>query len=458
MKKFASKFYLVGIKGTGMTSLATYLKEAGYYVVGSDTEEEYFTSDILKNKKIETFIFNKNNITSDYIYIISNAYSEANEEVYKIILNDFEYYYYHDFIGKILEKEIIAISGTHGKTTTSFFLTQMLNNNASYIIGDGTGHYSDASNLLVLEACEYKNHFHSYRPLIGLITNIDFDHPDFFKGLDDTVKSFQAFASNSKILVINNDLENTKEIKHNNKVTFGFNKDSDYVIQIINESSNGYQIKVTKASCNNSENYTIPFLGIHNIYNFVSALVVCDLIGYIPVLDNISMPRRRMTKYQYGKTILIDDYAHHPTEINCLINSLRKMYKDYPINAIFQPHTYSRTIKFEQEFIDSLSKFDSVYLENVFSSKREIDGKMESKKLFKTFNKYHKDVLKQIDKRKEEVWVFLGAGVVNKEIANIIHGNIYQWKWKRLFSFLLRVEKIYDIIYYVKSWNFCKGV
>ena len=237
-----------------------------------------------------------------------------------------------------------------------------------------------------------------------------------------------------------------------------FNKDSDYVIQIINENSAGYKIKVTKASCNNSENYTIPFLGIHNIYNFVSALVVCDLIGYIPVLDNISMPRRRMTKYQYGKTILIDDYAHHPTEINCLINSLRKMYKDFPINAIFQPHTYSRTIKFEQEFIDSLSKFDSVYLEDVFSSKREIEGKMESKKLFKTFNKYHKDVLKQIDKRKEEVWVFLGAGVVNKEIANIIYGNIYQWKWKRLFSFLLRVEKIYDIIYYVKSWNFCKGV
>lgn len=436
-----TKFYLVGIKGTGMTSLATYLKEAGFYVVGSDTEEDYFTSGILKDKKIETFIFNKNNITSDYIYIISNAYNKTNEEVNKIMLNDFEYYYYHDFIGKILEKEIIAISGTHGKTTTSFFLSQMLNNNVSYIIGDGSGHYSDASNLLVLEACEYKNHFHSYKPLIGLIANIDFDHPDFFKDINQTINSFQTFANNSKILIINNDLENTKAITHNNKVTFGFSEDSDYVIQIINESNKGYKIKVISNINNVINIYNIPYLGIHNIYNYVSALIVCEQIGFIPVLDNISMPRRRMTKYKFGKTILIDDYAHHPTEINCLIDSLRKTYRNIPINVVFQPHTYTRTIKFEQEFINSLSKFDSVYIENIFSSKRELERKMDINKLFKVFNKYDKNTLELIDKRKEEVWVFLGAGIVNKEIANIIKGNIYQWKWKRLFSFLLRVEK-----------------
>lgn len=441
-----------------MTSLATYLKEAGFYVVGSDTEEDYFTSGILKDKKIETFIFNKNNITSDYIYIISNAYNKTNEEVNKIMLNDFENYYYHDFIGKILEKEIIAISGTHGKTTTSFFLSQMLNNNVSYIIGDGSGHYSDASNLLVLEACEYKNHFHSYKPLIGLIANIDFDHPDFFKDINQTISSFQTFANNSKILIINNDLENTKAITHNNKVTFGFSEDSDYVIQIINESNKGYKIKVISKINKLINIYNIPYLGIHNIYNYVSALIVCEQIGFIPVLDSISMPRRRMTKYKFGKTTLIDDYAHHPTEINCLIDSLRKTYRNIPINVVFQPHTYTRTIKFEQEFINSLSKFDSVYIENIFSSKRELERKMDINKLFKVFNKYDKNTLKLIDKRKEEVWVFLGAGIVNKEIANIIQGNIYQWKWKRLFSFLLRVEKLCDIIYYVKSWNFCKGV
>ena len=409
-----------------MTSLATYLKEAGFYVVGSDTEEDYFTSGILKDKKIETFIFNKNNITSDYIYIISNAYNKTNEEVNKIMLNDFENYYYHDFIGKILEKEIIAISGTHGKTTTSFFLSQMLNNNVSYIIGDGSGHYSDASNLLVLEACEYKNHFHSYKPLIGLIANIDFDHPDFFKDINQTISSFQTFANNSKILIINNDLENTKAITHNNKVTFGFSEDSDYVIQIINESNKGYKIKVISKINKLINIYNIPYLGIHNIYNYVSALIVCEQIGFIPVLDSISMPRRRMTKYKFGKTTLIDDYAHHPTEINCLIDSLRKTYRNIPINVVFQPHTYTRTIKFEQEFINSLSKFDSVYIENIFSSKRELERKMDINKLFKVFNKYDKNTLKLIDKRKEEVWVFLGAGIVNKEIANIIQGNIYQ--------------------------------
>ena len=142
-----------------MSSLACFLKDLGYYVIGSDTEDEYFTSEILRKRKIETLIFNKNNITSDYVYIIGHAYNEENEEVSKIILNDFEHYYYNEFIGQIIDKNIIAISGTHGKTTTAAFLSQMFNKEASYIIGDGTGYGTNETNLLVLEACEYKDHF-----------------------------------------------------------------------------------------------------------------------------------------------------------------------------------------------------------------------------------------------------------------------------------------------------------
>ena len=142
-----------------MTSLACLLKDLGHTVVGSDTEDEYFTSSILRNKKIEVLLFDKNNITSEYTYIISNAYDYKNEEVSKIILNDFKFFYYDKFIGSEMKNNIIAISGTHGKTTTTSFLAQMYNNEVSYIIGDGSGYGTKKSNLLILESCEYKDHF-----------------------------------------------------------------------------------------------------------------------------------------------------------------------------------------------------------------------------------------------------------------------------------------------------------
>ena len=120
-------YFLVGIKGTGMSALAMLLKDLGNNVVGSDENKEYFTDLLLKEKSIKWHPFGSN-LNNDYIYIISNAYDQTNIDVKSIIDNKFEYYYYHDFIGKKLKKDIIAISGTHGKTTTSTFLKEMLNN------------------------------------------------------------------------------------------------------------------------------------------------------------------------------------------------------------------------------------------------------------------------------------------------------------------------------------------
>ena len=164
-----NKYYLVGIKGTGMSSLAKLLKEEGNEVVGSDVDEYYFTEDTLKEQEIEIKSFNRSNITKDYFYIIGNAFNKSNIEVDEIINQKNDYLYYHEFIGQKLNKKIIACSGTHGKTTTSFLLVDFLKKECNYIIGDGEGGSFD-TDLLVLEACEYKEHFLSYHPELLIIT------------------------------------------------------------------------------------------------------------------------------------------------------------------------------------------------------------------------------------------------------------------------------------------------
>ncbi len=409
-----------------MTSLACFLKDLGYYVIGSDTEEEYFTCEILKKRKIETLIFNHNNITSDYIYIIGNAYDNENEEVRKIILNDYEHYYYNQFIGKIIDKNLICVAGTHGKTTTTSFLSQMFNRETSYIIGDGSGYGTNETNILVLEACEYKSHFLEYNPIISLITNIDYDHPDYFKNIDKTIEVFQKFANQSKLLIINNDDEYSRKLMHSNKITFGFDNDSDFKIEINEKNSKGYKISLLDQINKTKYHYDINYLGIHYIYDFVGAVVCLLVLNKTPYLDDLSLPRRRLTEYKIGNIILIDDYAHHPNEIKCLYQTINLKYPKYKKNVIFQSHTYSRTISFINEFNNVLSLFDSVYIEKTFTSKREKENiEIENKidEAFSCFNKFDESILEKINLKEKEVWVFLGAGIINKYIFNILKNN-----------------------------------
>lgn len=416
------KYYLVGIKGTGMTSLACMLKDLGHQVRGSDVTDIYFTDEILKKKKIEILPISKNNINGKDTYIIGNSFDKTNQEVAEILKNDYEYYYYHQFIGKIMDKKIIAISGTHGKTTTTFLLAQMLSGEYSYIIGDGSGYGNPESDYLLLEACEYKMHFLAYTPEILLINNIELDHPDCYKNVDEIIDAFQKLVNQSREIIINNDDINSKKIKHLNKITFGFSKDSLYQIKIIEETKEGYLISLINHQDNLKYEYVVPFFGKHMIYNFVSAIIICQVLGKSPKLDLIFLPRRRMTTYQFGKTIIIDDYAHHPTEIKCLYESIKKKYSFGKINVIFQPHTYSRTLALKNEFIKSLDLFDEVYIEKTFTSKREKrKEKLEKEvdEIFKKYQTFNKEVLKRITKEKSEVWVFLGAGTVDQYINEL---------------------------------------
>lgn len=413
-------YFLVGIKGTGMSALAMLLKDLGNNVVGSDENKEYFTDLLLKEKSIKWHPFGSN-LNNDYIYIISNAYDQTNIDVKSIIDNKFEYYYYHDFIGKKLKKDIIAISGTHGKTTTSTFLKEMLNNKTSFIIGDGSGGGTNKSNLLVLEACEYRDHFLSYKPNILVINNIEMDHPDYFKDINQMLNSYQRLVNQSDLVVVNYDDPNVKKLKFKAVLKVGTQKDADVKYHILDETKDKTKVQIIIGKT--SYEISVPFVGKHLVYDYVMAYIICILLGEKPNVTNINLPNRRIEEYQYGNTILVDDYAHHPTEIKALIETLKKKYPDYKINAVFQPHTYSRTLTLKKEFKEAFDLFDSIYLAKVFTSKRESENvyqQLKINKIFKNYRSFTPKILDLIDKKKFELWIFLGAGTISKYIKELI--------------------------------------
>ena len=405
-----------------MSSLAIYLNDLGHEVCGSDTNEYFYTENELRNRSIEIHDYDASNVTNDYIYIIGLSINKENEEFSEILNRNLEYYFYNEFISEFIDKKIIAVSGTHGKTTTAHIMKEL--SNCSCIIGCGEGLGND-SEYLILEACEYKNTFLSYSPELLVIQNMDFDHPDFFKNQMQVINSFQQMANRANKVLINGDLKDSDKIVHKCKITYGFNEKNDYRIIIISTNESGYTI-LLKGN-NLCRMLKCNLFGVHNIYNYVGAYLSCILLDIkIYHKGKLTLPSRRMTKYKYGNAILIDDYAHHPTAINALYSSLKLEYRNIPINVIFQSHTYSRTLQFKKDFKKALKKFNKVFLLDVFPSAREkYDFKLQRKVdfYFRTFKKFNINDFKLIDKNEEKVWVFLGAGRSNEIIELLQNEN-----------------------------------
>ena len=426
MNKLTSKFYLVGIKGTGMSSLALILKDMNNDVVGSDNSTYYFTEDNLINKNIKYYEFNKNNITGDHYYIIGNAYNYDNIEVKEIVDKKYEYMYYSDFIESYFDKKI-GISGTHGKTTTTSICAKFLEDfNISYLIGNGEGKGCLNYNYFLFEACEYKNNFHKYSYDYLIINNIDYDHVDFFKDIDEVVESFQEASYNALNIIINNDDENARKISHVNKITYGMRYDSDYVIADVKEYRDGFLVRVI--SKYNDDLLKVPLVGLHNVYNVVASYVLVKELGLDVNIQSklyeYKLPKKRMEESIINGNIIIDDYAHHPREIKALLNAVKQKYKEYKndIIVVFQPHTYSRTIKLKDEFKDLFTDV-TLYLAKTYSSAREEENKdLDNvvKKIFSNAIDYDEGTIEYLKKVKNKIIIFLGAGIIANDIKKMI--------------------------------------
>ena len=431
-----SKYHFIGIKGSGMSSLAQIAYDMGHEVQGSDEETYFFTQEKLEQRNIPMYGYNVENIKEGFEVILGNAFDETHIEYRAAKDLGLKIYTYAQFLGKLLDEiPSIAVTGAHGKTTTSTMVSNIFKHNfvTSYLIGDGTGHGEKNSDYIVAEACEYYRHFLAYHPNYAIVTNIDFDHPDYFNDEHDMFDAFQSFVNQVKdTVVICGDDRLASQLKPSTAkvVTYGFNEGNDYQIKNVKTTSENSEFDVYK----NSEllgTFTMAVFGLHDISNATSAIALADICGLSTdeiqqSLGSYHHAERRFTEYKVGTNVVVDDYAHHPSEIKATIDSARRKYSDKQIIAIFQPHTYTRTAKFLNEFAESLLTADKVFLCPIFASVREKEKIVGIEDLQKVtpgseiiygeenFDKLNFD---------NSVILFMGAGNINKLCNKFVEQN-----------------------------------
>ncbi|MBE1554359.1 UDP-N-acetylmuramate--L-alanine ligase [Sporosarcina limicola] len=419
-------FHLTGIKGSGMSPLAQILHDSANEVQGSDIDKYFFTEDPIHERKIPILPFDGNNIRPGMTVIAGNAFPDSHPELVKARELGLEVIRYHNFLGRYMEKFIsVGITGTHGKTSTTGLLAHVLSGHAptSYLIGDGTGRGIEGSNYFVFEACEYKRHFLAYEPDYAIMTNIDFDHPDYFKDLSDVLDAFGEMALRvKKAIIACGDDKHLQEIQANVPVLYyGFEESNDFSAKNITKTEEGSTFDV---SVRNEFYYTftIPLAGDHAILNSLGVIALCHYEGVeVSViqerLSTFGGVKRRFTVTELDGQVVIDDYAHHPTEIKATLQSARQKYPDREIVAIFQPHTFTRTAALLVEFAESLSSADHVYLCDIFGSAREEVGNLTINELIdKIPGAKHLELgdIQILDTHESAVYLFMGAGDIQK--------------------------------------------
>ncbi len=435
-----TKYHFVGIKGAGMSSLAQIIYDLGYDVQGSDIDQYVFTEIALKNKGIKILPFTADNITEGLTIIQGNAFNDSHEEIARAHELGLKVIRYHDFLSEVINQYIsVAVTGAHGKTSTTGLLSHVMNGDkkTSFLIGDGTGMGLPQSEYFAFEACEYRRHFLSYQPDYAIITNIDFDHPDYFKDVDDVINAFQGMANNVKKAIIAwGDDPYVKEINVDIPVYYyGFDPSMDVAAQNIEVTDKGTAFDVYIKG-EYYDHFVSPQYGDHNILNALAVLTISylenlDVDNIKEALITFGGVKRRFNETFVQNQVLVDDYAHHPREISATIETARKKYPNKEVVAIFQPHTFSRTKAFLQEFADVLSDADQTYLCDIFGSIRENQGELSIEDLLKRIDGAHlisEDNVDQLEKHDDAVLLFMGAGDIQKilkaymEKVSVEHG------------------------------------
>lgn len=419
-------FHFTGIKGAGMSSLAQILHDSANQVQGSDVEKWFFTEEPLHERKIPILPFDEQNIKPGMTIIAGNAFPDHHPELIKARELGLEVIRYHEFLGDYMENfTSIAVTGSHGKTSTTGLLAHVLSGHSatSYLIGDGTGSGLGNSEYFVFEACEYKRHFLAYAPDYAIMTNIDFDHPDYFKDLSDVLNAFGEMALRvKKALIACGDDVHLQKIHANVPVVFyGFDESNDFAAKNIKKMVTGSSFDVFVRN-EFYHSFTIPLAGDHAILNALGIIALCHYEGVEAAviqerLSTFNGVKRRFTVSEMDDRVIVDDYAHHPTEIRATLQSAKQKYPDREIVAIFQPHTFTRTAALLEEFAESLSAADHVYLCDIFGSAREKAGDLTVDDLVSKIPDASHLLLEEssmLDKHGHAVYLFMGAGDVQK--------------------------------------------
>jgi len=390
-------------------------------------EEYFFTQRDLEKAAIKLLPFDKANIQPEMVIIQGNAFPDTHEEIVRAKELGLEVTRYHDFIGQFIQPYTsIAVTGSHGKTSTTGLLSHVLSGirPTSFLIGDGTGHGEPDAEFFSFEACEYRRHFLAYSPDYAIMTNIDFDHPDYFHSIEDVFSAFQSMASQVKkgIFAFGDD-EYLRKLEADVPIYYyGVNDNDDVQAKNIERTTQGSEFDVFIHG-ENIGHFVLPAFGQHNINNALSVIAVAYKEGLDMkevAAEMISFPgvKRRFSEKIVADMTIVDDYAHHPAEIKATIDGARQKYPEKEIIAVFQPHTFTRTIALMDEFAEALDLADHVYLCDIFGSARESRGDVKIEDLGKKIQKggtviKEENVSPLLD-HQNAVVIFMGAGDVQK--------------------------------------------
>lgn len=426
-----------------MSAVANYFKSNGKNVAGYDkvsTEITKSLQDIGINIHFEDSI---DLIPSEFkqkentIVVYTPAISKNHSELCYFLENNFNVLKRAEILGEITKNTIcLAVAGTHGKTTTSTILGHILKEagvNATSFLGGISENYN--SNLIlggneisVVEADEFDRSFLKLSPNIACITSMDADHLDVYGSHFELVKSFKDFAEKvSDTIIIRNGLPI-------NGLTYGINENADFDAKNLKIIDGAYIFDV-QTPTEYIKNIKINLPGKHNVLNTVAALAMANIFGVsLPVIAKAlltfrGVKRRFSYKIKTDNLVLIDDYAHHPTEINAVVDSVKEMYPSKKILGVFQPHLYSRTKDFIDGFVTSLSQFDELILLDIYPARElPIEGVNSTWLLSKiTTEKKQisskKKLAVNILKSKAKIIVMIGAGDIG-ELVNEIKNNL----------------------------------
>ncbi len=378
------EYYFIGIKGTGMASLACMLHDLGNTVSGSDLAKHFFTEEGLRERNITILEFDPANIRDNMHVIIGNAFLEDFPEVIAARSNPTcVCARYHEFLGEFLKQySLISIAGSHGKTTTTGLISSVMSrfDKTGWLIGDGSGHLEKDTKYFCLESDEFRRHFLAYHPEYAIITNVDIDHVDYFKDRDDYRHAYEEFTKQiHNTAVIWGDDEEARKMNCACKVMwYGEGENNDLRAVNVIQRADGMEFDAVYHG-ELFYHFSLPLVGHHLLLNSLAVIGIGILEG-VPAetieegLSAFRGVKRRFVVEEHGTSTFVDDYAHHPTEVGVTIDTARMRFPDRKLVAVFKPHRASRVLFFAEEFKTQLMKADAVYLCDFTSIDDKQDG------------------------------------------------------------------------------------
>lgn len=417
------KYYCIGIKGAGMSTLANILHDLGNKVTGYDDSKHYkFTEEGLNKRNIKIF-YEPNELDKDTIVTYSKAFSEEHKEIKRVKELGLKIMDYNQVVGEVTKQfETVGVSGTHGKTTTSLLISHIIKNTlgCSYFVGDGTGYANKKDKIFVIESDEYNKHFLAYYPHIAIITNIELDHTECYPGgIEEIKETFKIFGNKSNLVLACGDDENIRDIEFDKEtIYYGFNDNNNVIAKNVKLTNIGSSFDVY---INNElyGHFELPLFGKHMILNSLSAIITCNHYGInkddiIKYMKTFKGAKRRFKERVYNDIVIIDDYAHHPTEIKVTLEAAKQKYPNKEIIAIFLPNTYSRTEALLNEFVECLKIADKAYVMDIYCDreKQEDYPNASSDNIIKNVPNAEKisvETVKKLLKHKNSVQCFMSC-------------------------------------------------